>query len=297
MSKDKMNDMIAFLAVARLRSFTRAAGELGVTPSALSHAVRRLENRLGLRLLSRTTRNVAATEAGERLVRSVTPHFEQIEANLEMLSALRDTPAGTVRIVCTEQIIDMIFRPKLEGFLAAYPDIKLEFSIDYGLTDIVEHRFDAGVRFGESVGKDMIAVRIGPDTRLCVIGAPAYFKRLPPPRTPQDLMNHNCINIRLPTAGGLYAWEFKNGAKDVSVRVDGQLTFNSITPLFQAALDGLGLGYVPLELARPYIERGLLQEAMADWCPIFPGFHLYYPSRRQPTPAFTLFVETFRYRP
>jgi DNA-binding transcriptional LysR family regulator len=296
MARENINDLLSFIAVASERSFTRAAGKLGVSPSALSHTIRGLEARLGLRLLARTTRNVSPTEAGERLLRSIGPHFEQIEAEIDALSELRDRPAGTIRITCTDYVIDTIFRPKLAGFLRQYPDIKVEISVDYGFTNIVEQRFDAGVRLGEALSKDMIAVRIGPDWRFAVVGSPEYFAERSAPQTPQDLTNHKCINVRLTTAGGLYAWEFKKDGRELNVRVDGQLTFNSSVPVLNAAIDGHGLAYIPEDLAKPHIQAGRLREVLGDWCPYFQGYHLYYPHRRQASPAFSLLVETLRYR-
>lgn len=296
MPRERTQDMIAFLAVARERSFTKAGAKLGVTPSALSHTIKALEEQLGIRLLARTTRNVAPTEAGERLMKAIGPHFDQIEAEVEALGELRDKPAGTVRITCNDYVIDTIFRPRLATLLREYPDIHVELSIDYGFTDIIEQRFDAGVRLGEAVAKDMIAVRIGPDWRFSVIASPSYFERRSPPQVPQDLTNHNCINQRLPSAGGLYAWEFEKDGRELRVRVEGQLTFNSAVPILNAALDGLGLGFVPQDLARPYIIDGRLIEVLADWCPMLQGYHLYYPSRRQASPAFALLVEALRYR-
>ncbi|RFB80742.1 LysR family transcriptional regulator [Methylovirgula sp. 4M-Z18] len=296
MPRDRINDMIAFLAVARERSFTRAGSQLGVSASALSHTIKALEAQLGVRLLARTTRNVAPTEAGERLMKAIGPHFDQIEAEIEALGELRDKPAGTVRITCNDYVIDTIFRPKLATFLRTYPDIHVELNIDYGFTDIIEQRFDAGVRIGEAISKDMIAVRIGPDWRFAVVGSPSYFERRSPPQTPQDLTNHNCINQRLPSAGGLYAWEFEKDGRELRVRVEGQQTFNSAIPILNTALDGLGLGFVPEDLARPYIADGGLIEVLADWCPLFQGYHLYYPNRRQASPAFALLVEMLRYR-
>jgi DNA-binding transcriptional LysR family regulator len=296
MPKGRITDMIAFLAVARERSFTRAGAKLGVTASALSHSIRGLEEQLGIRLLARTTRNVAPTEAGERLMKAIGPHFDQIDAEIEALGELRDKPAGAVRITCNDYVIDTVLRPKLAAFLRDYPDIQVELNIDYGFTDIIEQRFDAGVRIGEAVSKDMIAVRIGPDWRFAVVGSPAYFERRSPPRTPQDLTNHNCINQRLNSAGGLYAWEFEKDGRELKVRVDGQLTFNSAIPILNAAADGLGLGFVPEDLARSHIADGRLVEALSDWCPLLQGYHLYYPSRRQASPAFGLLVELLRYR-
>lgn len=295
MTLGNLNDLSAFLTVARERSFTRAAARLGVTPSALSHAMKGLEARLGIRLLARTTRSVAPTEAGERLVRSLQPHFEQIGAELAALSDLRELPAGTLRISCNDYVIDTIFRPMLQDFLRQYPDIKVELSIDYGFADIVEGRFDAGVRLGEALSKDMIAVPIGPDISFIVVGSPRYFERRSAPETPQDLTNHTCNNIRLTTAGTLYAWEFEKDGKKISVRVDGQLTFNSIVPALGAALDGHGLSYVPEELARPHLADGTLRQALADWCPVIQGYHLYYPSRKHHSPAFSLFVNALRH--
>jgi DNA-binding transcriptional LysR family regulator len=291
-----LNDLLAFIAVARERSFTRAAARLGVSQSALSHTMRGLEERLGVRLLTRTTRSVAPTEAGERLLHSIGPRFEEIEAELAALSELREKPAGTIRITATEYAADEILLPKLAKLLPAYPDIKVEIIIDYGLTDIVAGRFDAGVRSGEQVAKDMIAVRVGPDMRMAVIGAPSYFTVRPPPEKPQDLIDHNCITLRLPTYGGLYAWEFEKDGRELKVRVDGQLTYNTTTQMLTAALAGLGLAYVPEGMAKPYLARGRLRRVLADWCLPYSGYHLYYPSRRQATPAFALLVNALRYR-
>ncbi|TGR23169.1 MULTISPECIES: LysR family transcriptional regulator [unclassified Mesorhizobium] len=296
MARSNINDMVAFLAVAQDQSFTRAAAKLGVTPSALSHSVKGLEERLGVRLLSRTTRNVAPTEAGERLMRSIAPHFEQIETEIASLSELRDKPAGNIRIACSDYVIDTIFRPVLKDFLPKFPDISVELAIDNGFTNIVEQRFDAGVRMGEAVAKDMIAVRIGPDWRFTVAASPSYFERRSKPETPQDLTNHVCINMRLVSAGGLYAWEFAKNGRELNVRVEGQLAFNSVLPLLNASLDGHGLAYLPDELSRPYIESGQLVEVLADWCPKIQGYHLYYPSRRQTSPAFAAFLSAIRYR-
>lgn len=297
MPRSNIQDMQAFLAVAREQSFTRAAGKLGVTPSALSHAIKAMEERLGLRLLSRTTRNVAPTEAGQRLLNSIGPHFEQIEAEIAALSDFRDRPAGTIKISCGDSVIEAIFRPMLKSFLRQYPDITVELALENGFVNIVEQRFDAGVRLGEALSKDMIAVRIGPDWRFSVVGTPEYFTRRSRPETPQDLTNHQCINLRLTTAGSLYAWEFKKDGRELNVRVEGQLIYNSILPILSAALDGHGLANIPEFMARPHIERGELVEVLVDWSPIWQGYHLYYPNRRQPSPAFTAFVDALRYRP
>jgi DNA-binding transcriptional LysR family regulator len=296
MPRPNVNDLIAFLAVARERSFTKAAAQLGVSQSALSHTVRGLEERLGLRLLTRTTRSVAPTEAGERLLRNVGPRFGEIEAELEALSELRDKPAGTIRITTGEHAADTILWPKLEGFLRLYPDIRVEVMIDYGLTDIVAERYDAGIRLGEQVAKDMIAVRIAPDMRLVVVGAPAYLAHRAAPETPQELVGHDCINMHLPTYGGLYAWEFEKDGHELKVRVEGQLVFNAIGPVLRAALAGFGLAFLPEDMVRPHSEAGELVQLLGGWTPSFPGYHLYYASRRQTSPAFALLVEALRYR-
>jgi DNA-binding transcriptional LysR family regulator len=296
MQHGNLNDLLVFRAVATERSFTRAAAKLGVSQSALSHTIRGLEERLGLRLLTRTTRSVAPTEAGERLLHTVGPRFEEIEAELEALSVLREKPAGTIRITATDYAADTILWPKLAKFLRQYPDIKVEIMIDYGLVDIVAERFDAGVRSGEQVAKDMIAVRIGPDMRSAVVGAPSYFEGRSEPRRPQELIGHNCINLRLPTRGGLYAWEFENDGRELKVHVEGQLVFNGTFQMLNAALAGFGLAYVPEDAARPHLAKGRLKRVLDDWCPPYSGYHLYYPSRRQATPAFALLVEALRYR-
>jgi DNA-binding transcriptional LysR family regulator len=297
MQRGNLDDLLAFMAVAREGSFTKAAAKLGVSQSALSYTIKELEARLNLRLLTRTTRSVSPTEAGERLLRNVGPRLEEIETELEALGELREKPAGTIRITTLEFAADSILVPKLAKLLRAYPDIKVEIVIDYGLTDIVALRYDAGVRNGEQVAKDMIAVRIGPDARMAVVGAPSYFKGRAEPKKPQDLIGHNCINLRLPTHGGLYAWEFEKGNRELKVRVEGQLTFNSTGPMLNAALAGLGLAYVPEGMVQSHITKGRLARVLADWCPPYPGYHLYYPSRRQPSAAFALVVDTLRYRP
>jgi len=296
MLRENLNDVLAFLAVARDRSFTRAAAKLGVSQSALSHTIRRLEARLGLRLLARTTRSVAPTEAGERLLGALGPRFDETEAELAGLSELRDKPAGTVRITSGEHAAEAILWPALAKLLPRYPDIKVELNIDYGLTDIVAERYDAGVRLGEQVAKDMIAVRIGPDFRMAVVGAPSYFARRPKPKNPQDLTAHDCINIRLPTYGSIYAWEFEKRGRALKVRVEGQLVFNNIALRVNAALAGLGLAYLSEDQVRQHVAEGRLVRVLGDWCPPFSGYHLYYPSRRQAAPAFALLVEALRYR-
>jgi DNA-binding transcriptional LysR family regulator len=296
MSRQNANDLLAFLAVARERSFTRAAAKLGLSPSALSHTMRGLEERLGLRLLSRTTRSVEPTEAGERLLRAVGPRFDEIDAELAALSELREKPAGTIRITAGEHAAHGLLSPALAGLLPHYPDIKVEIIIDYGLTDIVAEHFDAGVRLGEQVAKDMIAVRIGPDMRMAVVGAPSYFETRPRPKKPQDLTVHNCINLRLPTYGGLYVWEFEKRDRELKVRVEGQLVFNNLALRLDAALAGLGLAYVPEDQVQTHLRDGRLIRVLADWCPPFAGYHLCYPSRRQATPAFTVLVDALRSR-
>jgi DNA-binding transcriptional LysR family regulator len=296
MPRQNVNDLLAFIAVAKERSFTRAASQLGVSQSALSHTVRGLEERLGLRLLTRTTRSVAPTEAGERLLRSVGPRFDEIDAEVAALSELREKPAGTIRITAGEHSADSILWPALAKLLPQYPDIKVELTIDYGLTDIVAERYDAGVRLGEQLAKDMIAVRIGPDMRMAVVGAPSYFARRSIPKKPQDLTAHDCINLRLPTYGGLYAWEFEKRGRELKVRVDGQLVFNNIALRLNAAVAGCGLAYLPENQVQTHLADGRLIRVLDDWCPPFSGYHLYYPSRRQPTPAFVLLVDALRYR-
>ena len=296
MHRSRLDDLLAFLAVARERSFTNAAAKLGVSQSALSHTIRELEARLGVRLLTRTTRSVSPTEAGERLLHTAGPRLEEIEAELAALSELREKPAGTIRITATDYAADTILWPKLTKFLRQYPDIKVEIIIDYGLTDIVAQRFDAGVREGEQVAKDMIAVRIGPDMRMAVVAAPSYFRNRAGPEKPQDLIGHNCINLRLQTHGGLYAWEFEKGGRELKVRVEGQLTFNGPFQMLNAALAGCGLAYVPEDLAQPHLAKGRLKRVLEDWCAPFSGYHLYYPSRRRSSAAFTLLVDALRHR-
>jgi DNA-binding transcriptional LysR family regulator len=296
MPQENINDLLAFVAVAQDRSFTKAAAKLGISQSALSHRMRGLEARLGLRLLTRTTRSVSPTEAGERLLQSVAHHFDSIETELERLTDLRDKPAGTIRVSTGDHAAEAILGPKLAELLPRYPDIKVEIYVDAGLVDIVAERFDAGIRMGEQVARDMIAVRIGPDMRMAVVGGPDYFAKRGAPKTPQELSEHDCINLRFPTLGGLYAWEFEKSSRELRVRVDGPLIVNDIALARQAALNGLGLAYLPEDYVQPFIEEDRLVRALADWCPPFAGYHLYYPSRRQPTPAFNVFVEALRYR-
>lgn len=296
MRSDNLNDLRAFVAVARERSFTRAAAKLGVSQSALSHTIRAVEERLGLRLLTRTTRSVSPTEAGERLLQTVAPRLEEIDAELAALTELREKPAGTIRITTTEYAAETILWPKVAKVLSKYPDIKVEIIVEQGLTDIAAEGYDAGVRLGEQVAKDMIAVRIAPDMRMAVVGSPSYFAKRPLARTPRELIGHNCINLRVPTRGGLYAWEFEKGKRQLRVHVEGQLVFNGTAQMLNSALAGLGLAYLPEDLVRPHLARGRLKRVLEDWCPPFSGYHLYYPSRRQPTPAFALLVEALRYR-
>ncbi|KZC17282.1 LysR family transcriptional regulator [Rhodanobacter sp. FW510-R12] len=296
MARENYNDLQAFLAVARERSFTRAAAQLGVSPSALSHTIRALEARLGLRLLTRTTRNVAPTEAGERLIKALTPNFEDIDTALAGLSELRDKPSGTIRITTGEHAASTILWPVLRKLLPDYPDIRIEVISDSSLTDIVAERFDAGIRLGEQVARDMIAVPIGPPMRMAVVGSPDYLASRPKVKTPRDLTGHDCINLRFLTHGGLYAWEFEKKGRPLNVRVEGRLIFNNTRHIITAARDGFGLACVPEDMVRTDIADGSLQRLLADWCPPFPGYHLYYPSRRQPSPAFSLLVDALRKR-
>ncbi|MCY1261903.1 HTH-type transcriptional regulator PgrR [compost metagenome] len=293
---ENFNDLAVFAKVAKERSFTRAAAQLGVSQPSLSQTIRSLEARLGIRLLTRTTRSVSPTEAGERLLRTLEPRFEEIELELAALSALRDKPAGNIRITAGEHPAISILQPALEIFLPRHPDINVEIMVDYGLTDIVSERFDAGIRLGEQVAKDMIAVRVGPDVRMAVVGSPAYFNAHPRPQTPGELMAHNCISMRLPTYGGLFAWEFKKDGHELKVRVEGQLVFNNLALRLNSALGGLGLAYVPEDQVTTHVAQGKLIRVLEDWCPAFPGYHLYYPSRRQTSAAFSLLVNTLRHR-
>lgn len=294
MLKDNFNDLLSFMVVARERSFTRAAAQLGVSQSALSHAMRNLEARLDVRLLTRTTRSVAPTEAGEQLFMRLSPHLLEIEQELTALRDTRDTPAGNIRITAGEHAMTCVLWPVLKPFMEKYPDIHIEVTVDNGLTDIVDGRFDAGVRLGEQVAKDMIAVRIAPDMRMTVVGSPDYLARFGVPEEPEQLAQHNCINMRLPTRGGLYAWEFERDGRELRVRVEGQLTLNNLPQRIDAAESGLGLAYVPDDTVREAIAQGRLIQVLKEWCPAFDGYHLYYPSRRQHTTAFALLVDALR---
>ena len=294
--KENLNDLAAFVTVAREGSFTRAAAQLGVSQSALSQTVKGLEERLGLRLFTRTTRSVAPTEAGERLLATIGPRLEGIEADLAALSELREKPAGNIRITASEHAADSILLPKLTKLLPDYPDIKVEINTDYRMVDIVEQRFDAGVRLGEHIAKDMIAIRIGPDVRMAVVGSPAYFASCPVPKKPQELTDHNCINVRLPTHGGLLPWDFQKGAHQLNVRVDGQIILNGFPQVISAALAGMGLAFTLEEVVHEHIAQGRLMRVLSDWCGVFPGYYLYYPSRRQASPAFSIIVDALRYR-
>lgn len=292
--KDKLDDLVAFVLVAREGSFTKAAAQLGVSQSALSQTIRALEERLGLRLLTRTTRRVAPTDAGERLLSTVGPRLDGIENDLTALSDLRDKPAGSIRITASEHAADSILLPRLLPLLASYPDIRLEINTDYRMIDIVEQRFDAGVRLGEHLAKDMIAVRIGPEARMAVVASPSYLARRPAPKKPQDLTDHACINVRLPTHGGLLLWDFKKGTRELNVRVEGQLILNGFPQVRQAALAGMGLAFMLEDAVQAQLADGSLVRVLDDWCAVFPGYHLYYPSRRQPSSAFALVVDALR---
>ncbi|WOS64405.1 LysR family transcriptional regulator [Sinorhizobium fredii] len=296
MPQENFNDLVAFVTVAREESFTRAAVKLGVSQSALSQTVRGLEERLGLRLLTRTTRRVSPTPAGERLLQTAGPRFDEIQTELSALSEMRDKPAGTVRITAGEHAAISVLAPALEKILPNYPDVKVEITVDYGLTDIVAERYDAGVRLGEQVAKDMIAVKIGPEMRMAVVGAKSYFQRNPWPETPQDLTNHNCIQIRMPTYGNIFPWEFEKDGHEVKVRVEGQLVFNNMGMRRDAALRGLGLAYMPEDQVVDEVRRGDLIRVLEDWCEPFAGYHLYYPNRRHTSPAFAVVVDALRFR-
>jgi DNA-binding transcriptional LysR family regulator len=296
MRRDSMDDLATFAVVARERSFTKAAAQLGVSASALSQSIRLLEDRLGIRLLTRTTRSVLPTEAGQRLLATIVPRFEEIRAELAQLATYRDRPAGTIRLTSSEYAAEKLLWPKLAPVLRHYPDVALEISIDHGFRDIVADGFDAGVRLGDSVEKDMIAVRISPDARLVAVATPAYFASNPPPLHPGDLTAHRCVNLRLVTARALYAWEFQKGAEAIRAKVEGQVTFNTVNAMLQAVLDGFGIGFLPEDIVLPHIASGALVQVLDDWCQPMPGLHLYYPSRRQTSPAFRIILDALRYR-
>jgi DNA-binding transcriptional LysR family regulator len=295
MLRDNFNDLYYLIIVARERSFTRAAAKLGVSQSALSHAIRGLEERLDVRLLTRTTRSVAPTEAGERLINSISPRFDDIETELLALTDIRQRVAGNIRLTLGEHALQSTVWPALAPFLQAYPDVKVEMTIDNSLTDIVAGRYDAGIRLGEQVAKDMVAVRIGPDWRMVVVGSPDYFARHGKPLTPHDLQSHNCINMRMPTLGGLYAWEFSKGGQALRVRVEGQLIFNNLSPRISAAIAGMGLAFVPEDTVEQAVTDGALEKVLEDWCEPFQGYYMYYPSRRQHTAAFAQLIAALRY--
>jgi len=295
MVKRNLNDLLYFVTVAREGSFTRAASLLGVTQSALSQAISGLEARLDIRLLTRTTRSVSSTAAGERLLNAIGHRFDEIDAELDELTEMRDKPAGTVRITCGDHVLRTALLPKITPLLLEYPDIKVEFDVNYGFRDIVADRFDAGVRLGDTIDKDMIAVPIGPELRMAVAASPAYLAAHPKPKHPQDLTKHKCINQRMQTSGGLYVWEFQRRGRQLNVRVDGQLIVNTSPNIVDAAVAGLGIAWLPEEEFAPHLEEGRLIRVLEDWCPPFPGYYLYYPSRRQPSPAFSLVVNALRY--
>lgn len=294
MPRDNLNDLVAFVTVAREKSFTRAAAQLGVSQSALSHTIRSLESRLGMRLLTRTTRSVSATDVGERLLATLAPRFDEIYSELAALNDLRDKPSGVIRISATDYAINQLLWPKLEHFLHEYPDITVELISDYGLTDIVANRYDAGIRLGEQVTNGMISARIGPDLRFVVVGSPAYFASHPKPETPQDLLQHCCINLRLPTHGGFYVWEFAKDGREVKARVEGQVIFNSVYQIRSAAVSGFGLAHIPEDIVAPLIAEGKLIQVMDEWCPVWDGLHIYYPSRRESSRALALVVKALR---
>ena len=297
MSRENINDLFAFLAVAHDRSFTRAAARLGVSQSALSHTIRGLETRLGVRLLTRTTRSVSPTEAGERLMQTVQPRLEEIEAEIAAVSELGDKPAGTIRITAIDHVVDSIIWPRLAPMLEKYPDVRLEISVDYRMVDIAAERFDIGVRYGDQVQKDMVAARLTPDCPMTIVGSPRYFATHKYPMTALDLRRHNCITLRLSGSGGLYAWELHHDGQDVAARVSGQVTCNGAYQMLNVALSGYGLAFLPEELTQPQVDAGRLRRVMDDWCPTFPGLHAYYPSRRNSSRAMRLVIDAMRYKP
>jgi DNA-binding transcriptional LysR family regulator len=295
MARDNLTDILAFLAVAQERSFTRAAAKLGISQSALSHTVRDLESRLGVRLLTRTTRSVSPTEAGELLMQKVGPRLEEIEAEIAAVSDLGDKPMGTIRITAIDHVIDSILWPRLAKVLEQYPDVQVEISTDYRMVDVAADRFDIGVRYGDQVQQDMVAVRLTPDIRMTIVGAPRYFETHKDPMTVQDLGRQNCIRLRL-SSGGIYAWELRDGGKNVEVRLEGQLTFNGAYQMLHAALSGYGLAFLPEDMTQPYVEDGRLRRVMDDSCQTFPGLHAYYPSHRNSSRAMRLVIDAIRWK-
>jgi DNA-binding transcriptional LysR family regulator len=296
MARDNINDILAFLVVARERSFTRAAAKLSISQSALSHIMRGLEERLGVRLLTRTTRSVSPTEAGERLLQTVGPRFAEIEAEIEAISELSDKPSGTIRITAIDHVIDSVLWPRIAKILPLYPDLRVEISSDYRMVDVAAERFDIGVRYGDQVEQDMVAVRLTPDVPMMIVGSPDYFKTHPVPTSPQDLLKHNCITLRLSGSGGIYAWELQNGDRRLEARVSGQTTFNSAYQMLNAALSGCGLAFVPEEMAELHVREGRLLSVMENCCPPFPPLYAYYPSRRHPSRVLALVVDAIRYK-
>ncbi|HFZ8993454.1 TPA: LysR family transcriptional regulator [Citrobacter freundii] len=296
MLKDNFNELQLFLAVARERSFTRAAGKLGISQSALSHAIKGLEARLNIRLLTRTTRSVSPTQAGELILACLEPRIAELEQQLATILQLNGTAAGNIRLSAGEHAVRSLLWPKLKPFLQNNPQINVELVVDNGFVDIVEERFDAGVRLGECVDKDMVAVKIGPDMRMAVVGSPEWFATHPVPQTPHELQHHRGINIRLPTAGGLYHWEFERDGKPLRIRVEGQLTLSLFSERIDAVRAGLGLAFVPEDTVAEQVKSGELVQVLQEWCPVFPGYYLYYPSRRQHPPAFALMIEALRYQ-
>jgi len=296
MALETFSDVVAFMHVVREGSFTKASALLGVSPSALSHAVRALETRLGVRLLTRTTRSIATTEAGERLFNNVAPRFEDIDAEVTALRELRDKPMGTIRITTAEHAANSVLWPKLSKMMVNYPDINVEMTVDYAMSDIVSQRYDAGVRLGNQVAKDMIAVRISPDLRIAVVGAPQYFAKRDKPDAPQQLAQHNCINLRLPTHGGLMPWDFEKSGQKVKLRVTGQWVFNNSSAVVRAAMAGHGLAYVPEDMALEHVAKGRLIRVLDDWCDTYQGYYLYYPSRRQSSRAWAVVADALRHR-
>jgi DNA-binding transcriptional LysR family regulator len=296
MRRENFSDLAVFLTVAEERSFTRAANKLGTSQSAVSQIVRRIEDSMGLKLLTRTTRNVALTDAGEQLIETLRPAFDDIQARIAGLSALREKPSGNVRITAGRHAVETLLWPAVHNVLRDNPDVTIELSIDHALTDIVAERFDAGVRLGEEIAKDMVAVKIGPDLRLAVVGSPTYIAEHGTPISPNDLTQHRCINIRQSTKGGLYAWEFEKDGREVNVRVDGPLIVNDSGVIYKAAEEGVGLACVMEDLVADQMASGQLIRVLEDWCAPFAGYHLYYPDRRQITPAFRLLIEALRYK-